>query len=187
MNEEIVCSECQKPVIAMPKIEHGSAVFYGAMKITKEMLEDNSFETQNAVLSALVRSAEPWKCPHCAASFEHQITVEKLNSAREVLGLPVFFLRLNEDATLTAPVHHVERIGLTEVRITDTALFDPGRWPAGGVRLVLFELFDKDMTLWAMRRIPEHLAPLLTNSYQLQVNFCLKIVQEDFVGVENVG
>ena len=100
---------------------------------------------------------------------------------------PIFFLRLNGDARLAAPVTHVERVSATEVRVVDTATFAPGRWPEGGVKLHLIELLDGVGTLWAMRRIPGHLAPLLTNCYQLRVNWALTITSESFVGVESVG
>jgi hypothetical protein len=177
MVEEITCSECGNGIKAVPKVEHGTVVFYGALESLGGILDPEMCHWR----------PEPWECPHCDASFEHLISVKKLNEARELVGLPVFFIRLNEDASLSAPVRHLERVSPTKVRVLDTAVFTPDRWPEKGIRLVMLELLDTRGTVWAMRRLPEHLSPVLTRAHQFQVNWELTITEEDFVGVESIG
>lgn len=87
-----------------------------------------------------------------------------------------FYLRLNGNPRFQIEVKHIEKISDTEAVIKDKAVFPPGAFKQA-VRIVLAELLDEMEVLWAMRRMPEHFAPLGVPSVEYIFNWRLTITQ----------
>jgi len=89
----------------------------------------------------------------------------------------MYRLRLNENPDLEVEVEHAEKVGTTEVELRDVAVFPPSMFKEPA-RIWKAELFDDQGELWAMRRIPEHFAPLASPCIQFTFNWTLRIYQE---------